>query len=247
MSRYKITVEYDGTGLLGWQRQLDGLSVQECLETALFQFSGVKTELYASGRTDAGVHAFEQVVHFDLDTKLDEYRIREAFNAILRFMGAKIAVLNVEIVADDFNARFDAKRRSYIYKILNRKAPSPLNANRSWHVSHTLDINKMIAGSKHLLGNHDFSSFRAAACQAKSPIKTLDKIDITQQGDEIYFYLEARSFLHHQVRNIVGTLKMVGDGSILADNIPSILDAKDRSSAGITAPAHGLYLYKVWY
>ena len=245
--RYKLTLEYDGTNTLGWQRQLDGPSIQEYLETVLETLSGKHSEIASAGRTDAGVHALAQVAHIDFDTKMEPWKIREAFNANLRQIGAPVCLLNVEPVSDDFHARFSAKGRGYIYKILNRRAPSILQANRVWWVPVELDVEKMRQGAKYLLGNHDFTSFRASACQAKSPIKTLDKLDIEKIGDEIIFTVEAKSFLHHQVRNMVGTLKMVGDGKLQPDDIKTILDAKDRSKAGATAPACGLYLSKVIY
>ena len=247
MIRYKITVEYDGTNLLGWQRQLDGPSVQEHLEDALFAFSGTKTEVSGAGRTDAGVHALKQVAHFDLEKEWDIFRLREAYNAHLRLREAPVSVLEVEKVSNDFHARFSAKGRGYIYRILNRKAPPALEKNRLWWVPFPLDVEKMRQGAQYLLGHHDFTSFRAVACQAKSPIKTLDKLDISQQGDEIIFTVEARSFLHHQVRNMVGTLKEVGDGKRQPEDIKTILEAKDRKAAGSTAPACGLYLNKVEY
>ena len=247
MIRYKITVEYDGTNLLGWQRQLDGPSVQEHLEDALFAFSGTKTEVSGAGRTDAGVHALKQVAHFDLEKEWDTFRLREAYNAHLRLREAPVSVLEVEKVSNDFHARFSAKGRGYIYRILNRKAPPALEKNRLWWVPFPLDVEKMRQGAQYLLGHHDFTSFRAVACQAKSPIKTLDKLDISQQGDEIIFTVEARSFLHHQVRNMVGTLKEVGDGKRQPEDIKTILEAKDRKAAGSTAPACGLYLNKVEY
>ena len=245
--RYKIVIEYDGTDLLGWQKQLDGPSVQEYLEKAIYGFLQQTTEVYGAGRTDAGVHALAQVAHFDLETPVDEFKIREAMNAHLRTMEAPVSILNVEAVGDDFNARFSAKGRSYIYRITNRRAPLVLDKNRSWWVYVPLDVEKMREGAKFLLGNHDFSSFRAAKCQAKSPIKTLDKIDIEQNGENITFYVEARSFLHHQVRNMVGTLKMVGDGHLKPEDIKNILESKDRTKAGPTAPAQGLYLSKIMY
>lgn len=245
--RYKIVIEYDGTDLLGWQKQLDGPSVQEYLEKAIYGFLQQTTEVYGAGRTDAGVHALAQVAHFDLESPVDEFRIREAMNAHLRTMEAPVSILDVEAVSDDFNARFSAKGRSYIYRITNRRAPLVLDKNRSWWVYVPLDVEKMREGAKFLLGNHDFSSFRAAKCQAKSPIKTLDKIDIEQSGENITFYVEARSFLHHQVRNMVGTLKMVGDGHLKPEDIKNILESKDRTKAGPTAPAQGLYLSKIMY
>ncbi len=247
MTRYKLTLEYDGTNLLGWQRQLDGPSVQEYLEKAVFGFSGQNVEMTAAGRTDAGVHALGQVAHFDLATKLDEYRLQQAFSAHLRQLEAPVAVLRVETAAPDFHARFSAKGRGYIYRILNRIAAPVLDKDRVWWLPYRLDIEAMREAAGYLLGHHDFTSFRAAACQAKSPLKTLDRLDICRQGEEIIFTVEARSFLHHQVRNMVGTLKMVGNGSIKPNEIKNILEQKDRSAAGPTAPASGLYLSKVVY
>lgn len=248
--RYKITIEYDGTNILGWQRQIDGPSVQEYLENAVSLLQNNTKELVqiqGAGRTDAGVHALAQVAHFDLERNIECWKLRDAINFHLREQNAPVVVLKVEKASQEFNARFSAQGRGYIYKILNRRAPSILEQNRVWWVPVELDVEKMRQGAKYLLGNHDFSSFRAAACQAKSPIKTLDKIDIFQQGEEIIFEVEARSFLHHQVRNIVGTLKMVGDGHLQPDDVKKILEAKDRKAAGPTAPACGLYLSKVWY
>ena len=245
--RYKITIEYDGTNLLGWQKQLDGPSVQEFVEKAIFNFCAQNTEVYGAGRTDAGVHALGQVAHFDLDTEFDTFRIKEAVNAHLRTLDAPVSILEVEKVDNNFNARFSAIGRSYIYRITNRRSPLILDKYRSWWVFVPLDVEKMREGAKYLLGHHDFSSFRAAKCQAKSPLKTLDKLEISQNGEEINFYVEAKSFLHHQVRNMVGTLKMVGDGHLSPHDIATILEKKERSAAGPTAPAHGLYLNKIFY
>ena len=247
MTRYKISIEYDGTNLLGWQKQQEGPTVQAYLEQALFGFSHQQIEVIAAGRTDAGVHATAQVAHFDLDSNMELFRLREAFNALLRDMGAPVSVLDIEAVDPDFHARFSAKGRGYIYKILNRRARPILQENRVWWVPFPLDVNAMREGAKHLLGHHDFSSFRGAGCQALSPVKTLDKLDITVNGDEINFIVEARSFLYHQVRNMVGTLKMVGDGHLKPEDVKTILESKKRSSAGMTAPASGLYLNKVVY
>lgn len=245
--RYKLTIEYDGTNLLGWQRQTDGMSVQQYLEEILDKLNGTHTEIVSAGRTDAGVHALAQVVHIDLNRPMELWKIKEAFNGNLLAQEAPVSVLEVEAVDDSFSARFSAKKRGYIYRILNRRAPSPLLKNRVWWVPYSLDIEKMREGASYLIGHHDFTSFRASACQAKSPIKTLDKIEIEQQGEEIIFQVEARSFLHHQVRNMVGTLKLVGEGRIPPIKIKEILDAKDRKTAGPTAPAGGLYLSKVEY
>ena len=245
--RYKITVEYDGTNLVGWQKQKEGPSAQEYLERAVEGFSHQKVEVFCAGRTDAGVHALAQVAHFDLDTNLNEYKIREGINAWLRDLDAPVVVIEVEKTNADFHARFSAQKRGYIYRILNRRAPSPLLKNRVWCYSFPLDIEKMREGAAFLLGHHDFSSFRGSGCQAKSPIKTLDKLDIYTQGEEIIFELEARSFLYHQVRNMVGTLVLVGRGKLRPEDIKTILEAKNRTKAGISAPACGLYLNKVEY
>lgn len=245
--RYKIVVEYDGTELLGWQKQLDGASVQEYLEKAIDGFAQEQVEVYGAGRTDAGVHALAQVAHFDLQKEVDCFRLREAMNAHLRNMGAPVAVLEAQKVAPDFHARYSATGRAYIYRITTRRAPLILEKNRSWSVVVPLDVEKMREGAKYLLGHHDFTSFRAVKCQAKSPIKTLDKLDIVQDGENITFFVEARSFLHHQVRNMVGTLKSVGDGHLRPQDIQTILEAKDRRAAGPTAPACGLYLSKIMY
>lgn len=245
--RYKITVEYDGTNLLGWQKQDEGVSVQFYLEEALKGFSHQEIDVYGAGRTDAGVHALGQVAHFDLKTSMDLFHIREAFNARLRILEAPVSVIEVEEVSDDFHARFKAVGRGYIYRILNRRAPTVLLKDRVWCVGYPLDVEKMKEGAKYLLGHHDFSSFRGAGCQALSPMKTLDKLEITTNGDEIDFTVEARSFLYHQVRNMVGTLKCVGDGKFAPADVKKILEAKDRAVAGPTAPACGLYLSKVMY
>lgn len=245
--RYKITVEYDGTNLLGWQKQDEGASVQFYLEEALKGFSHQEIDVYGAGRTDAGVHALGQVAHFDLETSMDLFHIREAFNARLRILEAPVSVIEVEEVSDDFHARFKAVGRGYIYRILNRRAPTVLLKDRVWCVGYPLDVEKMKEGAKYLLGHHDFSSFRGAGCQALSPMKTLDKLEITTNGDEIDFTVEARSFLYHQVRNMVGTLKCVGDGKFAPEDVKKILEAKDRAVAGPTAPACGLYLSKVMY
>ncbi len=245
--RYKLIIEYDGTGILGWQRQLDGPSVQQYLEDILDKINGEHREIISAGRTDAGVHALKQVAHIDLNRTMEPWKIREAFNGNLLAQNAPVSVLEVEAADDKFHARFSARKRSYIYRILNRRAPSPVLKNKVWWVPVPLNVSLMRKGAEHLIGHHDFTSFRAAACQAKSPLKTLDKIEITPDGEEIVFYVEARSFLHHQVRNIVGTLKMVGDGHLSPNDVKKILDAKDRKTAGPTAPACGLYLYNVEY
>lgn len=247
MFRYKLTIEYDGTNLLGWQKQLDGPSVQTHLEQAVFAFIHQEVEVVGAGRTDAGVHALAQVAHLDLENDFDSYRLRGAINAHLRKNKAPVSVLEVEKATEDFHARFSATGRGYLYRILNRPAAPALEKNRVWWVPYNLDVDKMRQGAQYLIGHHDFTSFRAAACQSLSPIKTLDKIEISTFGNEIRFIVEAKSFLHHQVRNIVGTLKMVGDGYYQPEDIKTILEAKDRKAGGVTAPASGLYLNKVEY
>lgn len=245
--RYKLVIEYDGTNLLGWQRQPDGPSAQEYLETALTTLTNEQREVPSAGRTDAGVHALGQVCHIDFNRELPNWKIRDAFNAHLRDLGAPVVVTEVESVSESFHARFSAVGRGYVYRILNRRSPSILLKDRVWWVPVSLDVEKMRQAAQLLLGHHDFTSFRASACQAKSPLKTLDKLDIDVIGDEIIFTVEARSFLHHQVRNMVGTLKLVGEGKMNPEDIKTILEAKDRKAAGPTAPACGLYLAKVMY
>ena len=247
MTRYKITIEYDGTNLLGWQKQLDGPSVQDFLEKALYALCSQAIGVSGAGRTDAGVHASGQVAHFDLETRLDDFRIREALNAHLRALEAPVCVLEAEKAGADFHARFSAQGRIYVYKILNRRAPPVLQKNRVWWIPVPLDAEKMRRAARFLLGRHDFSSFRAAACQASSPIKTLDKLDMAANEEEITFTVAAKSFLHHQVRNMVGTLKMAGDGSFGNNDVKKILEARDRALAGPTAPACGLCLARIIY
>lgn len=247
MPRFKIIIEYDGTNLLGWQKQLDGDSVQSLVEKAIFNLTQQEVEVYGAGRTDARVHAFGQVAHFELGHNFDEYRIVEGINAHLRELKAPVSILSAAIVDVDFHARFSATKRSYIYKILNRQAPPVLEKNRVWWINTPLDIVKMLEASKYFLGCHDFSSFRAVACQAKSPIKTIDKIEITKKDAEIIIYIEAKSFLHHQVRNMVGALKEVGIGKIAPIEIKTILEKCNRNEAPATAPACGLYLNKIEY
>lgn len=245
MPRYKITIEYDGTNYAGWQIQKNDPSIQEEIAKAGECFLGHSIEITGAGRTDAGVHALGQVAHFDSDKVFDTYKLCQAFNAYLR--PQPIAVVDAEIVDDDFSARFSAIERSYVYKILNRRSRPALDENRVWWVGVPLDIEAMRDTAKIFLGRHDFSSFRAVACQAKSPIRTLDEFSITTDGELILCHLRARSFLHHQVRNLVGTLKMVGDGQWTKQRVIDALEAKDRKAGGPTAPACGLYFKQVKY
>ena len=245
MPRYKITIEYDGTDYAGWQQQKDAPSIQEELQKAAFKFLAEDVLVTGAGRTDAGVHALGQVAHFDTTKTIEPFKLCQAFNAHLR--PQPISVLDAEIVSDDFHARFSAKKRFYVYKILNRRSRPALYVNRMWWVHQPLDVEKMQDAAQVLIGKHDFSTFRAAACQAKSPIKTLDEIRIERNGDFVFFYFGARSFLHHQVRNIVGTLKLVGEGVWTKRNVIDALNAKDRKAGGPTAAAEGLYFEKVVY
>ena len=245
MPRYKLTIEYDGTGLVGWQRQPNGLSIQRALETAVKKFCGEQITVYGAGRTDAGVHALAQVAHLDLTRQYDPDTIRGALNYHLR--PAPVSVLLVEPVSDDFDARRSAIGRVYRYRILNRRPPPMLDRMRAWHVAPPLDVAAMQEGANHLIGRHDFSTFRDSLCQAKSPVKTLDVLEVTRAGEEIHIEAHARSFLHHQVRNMAGTLKLVGLGQWLPADVATALAARDRRAGGPTAPAEGLYLVEVQY
>jgi tRNA pseudouridine38-40 synthase len=245
MSRYRIIVEYDGKPFVGWQRQDNGLGVQHVLEDAIEGFSGERVKVQGSGRTDAGVHALGQVAHFDLAENWDTNTIRDALNNKVR--PYPIAILEVDGADDAFNARFDATQRGYLYRITNRRAPAAIGRDRTWWVPVPLDFEAMHDAAQVLLGKHDFSTFRATYCQAKSPIKTLDEIGVTREGAEIRITVRARSFLYHQVRNFAGTLKLVGEGKWTADDVSSALEAKDRRAGGPTAPAHALYLTDVRY
>ena len=245
MTRYKIVIEYDGSDFCGWQRQQDALSVQEVLEDALFKFSQEKTEVQGSGRTDAGVHAYGQVAHFDIRKETTAFRVKEALNALVR--PYPIGILDCEEVPEDFNARFSAKKRSYVYKILNRRTPAILDRKRAWHVLQPLDVEKMKEAASLMLGKHDFSTFRASECQAKSPVKTLDSFDIIRENEIIYCYVTARSFLHHQVRNMVGTLVLVGQGVWTVADFKRAFETCNRTKGGPTAPADGLYLKEILY
>lgn len=245
MPRYKLTIEYCGAGFVGWQRQPNGLSIQEALETAVRRFCGETVTVFGAGRTDAGVHALAQVAHVDLARAAPPDEIRGAVNHHLR--PHAISVMRVEPVSSDFDARLSAVGRHYLYRILNRRAPPALERGRVWHVAPPLDLAAIQAGARHLVGHHDFTTFRDSQCQAKSPMRTLDALDLSRVGEEIHVAVRARSFLHHQVRNMVGTLKLVGEGKWTAAEVAAALAARDRAAAGPTAPADGLYLVEVAY
>jgi len=243
--RYKLTIEYDGRGLVGWQRQANGLSVQEALETAVAEFCGESVTVHGAGRTDAGVHALAQTAHLDLKRSAVPEVLRSAINHYLR--PHAISVLAAERVHDEFDARLSAIGRVYLYRILNRRAPPALERGRVWQVSPPLDLDAMRDGARHLVGHHDFSTFRDSLCQARSPLKTLDALEVAHDGGEIHITARARSFLHHQVRNMVGTLKLVGLGRWHPDDVARALAARDRRAGGPTAPAEGLYLVEIRY
>ncbi len=245
MPRYRLTLEYDGTGTAGWQRQDNGVSIQGLLEAAFEKYCQEKVTLNAAGRTDAGVHALAQVAHVDLERPRDPDEIRDAVNFHLK--PARIAILEAAEAAPDFHARFSATGRRYLYRIVNRRAPLVLDHDRAWALTRPLDADAMHRAAQVLVGQHDFTSFRDSQCQAKSPVKSLDRLDVSRAGDEISIRAEARSFLHHQVRNMVGTLKLVGEGKWTSADVAAALAARDRSAAGPTAPAVGLYLTGVSY
>lgn len=248
--KYALLIEYDGNGLVGWQKQDEGVSVQGSLEKAAKSIFNEKFEIQGSGRTDAGVHALGQVAHIYLPknhklTSKHPFYIISAFNALLK--DTKIRVVSAKNVKSEFNARFSAVKRFYKYRILCRAAPPGLDKGKVWHMRQKLDLKLMEEGIKHILGQHDFTSFRTIKCQAKSPIRTLDEITFANEGDEVIIRVKAKSFLHSQVRIIVGTIVKIGDKTWDPEQIKKILHAKDRSLAGPTAPADGLYLEKVDY
>jgi len=238
MARWALLLEYDGTPFVGWQYQITGPSVQSVLDDAIGKLAGGKIITIAAGRTDSGVHASGQVVHVDFDREMTPAKVVAAINFHLK--PHPVAVVKAAIVPETFNARFSAIGRAYCYRILNRPARAALMARRVWHIPQKLDAAAMHAGAQFLLGRHDFTSFRASACQASSPLRTLDRLDVRRDGDLIEITAEARSFLHHQVRNMVGTLRFVGVGSWQPEDMARALEARDRGAAGPTAPADGL-------
>jgi tRNA pseudouridine38-40 synthase len=245
MPRYRLTIEYDGSPFVGWQRQDNGPSVQQALEEAVVRFCGQHCSAVGAGRTDAGVHALGQVAHVDLPRLYEPTTVRDAVNFHLR--PQPVAILDAAVVADTFHARYSAIRRRYLYRILNRRAAPTLDRGRVWWLSQPLDVPAMAAAARRLVGHHDFSSFRSSACQARSPVKTLDALTVTTEGAEIRVRAEARSFLHNQVRILVGTVKWVGEGRWSATDVAAALAARDRRCGGPTAPAEGLYLAGIHY
>lgn len=245
MPRYRLTLEYDGTPFVGWQVQASGVSVQGRLAEAIQKFSGESADVRGAGRTDAGVHARGQVAHVDLAKAWPPDTVREAVNFHLK--PDPIAVLDCALAGDDFDARFSATARHYLYRIVTRRGTLALDRNRAWRVAHALDVGAMHAAAQVLVGRHDFTTFRAAGCQARSPVKTLDRLDVTDDGEEVRIQASARSFLHHQVRSIAGSLKHVGEGKWSMDDMRAALEARDRARCGVIAPAAGLYLMRVEY
>jgi tRNA pseudouridine38-40 synthase len=245
MPRYRLTLEYDGSPFVGWQRQDNGSSVQGVLEDAIEKLSGERVTVTGAGRTDAGVHALGQVAHFDLDKTFDTGKVRDALNHYLR--PDPVVVLESSVADGEFHARFSASARHYLFRILNRRSPPALDEGRVWHVSPKLDADAMHAAAQLLLGQHDFTTFRAAECQAQSPVKTLDRLDVSRWADEIHIEASARSFLHHQIRSFAGTLKLVGEGKWTPRDVEGALAAKDRARCGPVSPPDGLYLVRVDY
>jgi tRNA pseudouridine38-40 synthase len=243
--RYRMIVEYDGTPFAGWQRQDNGPSVQGALEEAIFKLAAERVTVYGAGRTDAGVHARGQVAHFDLEKEFAADKIRDALNFHLK--PAPVAVVDAQIAAPDFQARFSATGRHYLYRIVNRRAPLTLERDQAWLVTRDLDADAMHAAAQSLVGKHDFTTFRAIECQANTPVKTLDRLDVHRVDEEIHIEASARSFLHRQVRSMVGSLKMVGEGKWQASDMARVLKACDRAQCGALAPACGLYLMRVDY
>jgi len=245
VTRWRLTVEYDGGPFMGWQRQDHGPSVQQALEAALQRMTGEQAVFTAAGRTDAGVHALAMATHVDVEKALTPHRLREGLNALVR--PQPISVLDVAEVAEDWHARFSCTGRRYLYRILNRRAPPALDAGKVWHIAVPLDVEAMRRGAALLVGRHDFTTFRSVHCQSDSPVKTLDRLEVARRGEEIHVEAAARSFLHHQVRSMVGCLAMVGRGQWAAEDMGKALEARDRAALGLNAPPHGLYFVEAIY
>ncbi|MEN7536937.1 tRNA pseudouridine(38-40) synthase TruA [Aurantiacibacter flavus] len=245
MTRFALTVEFDGTPFMGLQRQVHGPTVQQALEDAAHKVTGENPVLFSAGRTDSGVHALAMRCHLDIEKQIEPFRLSEALNAHLR--PDPVAVIGCEIVPDDWHARFSCMGRAYVYRIANRRAPLTLEKNRAWHVARPLDAEAMHRAAQALVGQHDFTTFRSAHCQAASPVKSLDRLDVRREGDHVLIEAEARSFLHHQVRSMVGTLSLVGLGQWRIEQVAEALAAADRSALGLNAPPEGLYFLRATY
>ena len=245
MTRWRLTVEYDGAPFMGWQRQDHGPSVQQTLEDALAKMTGERSTFTAAGRTDAGVHALAMSAHVDIARDVTAHRLREGLNALVR--PQPISVLKVVPVAEDWHARFSCTGRRYIYRVLNRRAPPALERGRLWHIGQPVDIGAMAEAARLLVGRHDFTTFRSVHCQSDSPVKTLDRLDVVREGEEIHIHAAARSFLHHQVRSMTGCLALVGRGQWSVGDMLAALEARDRAALGLNAPPHGLYFAEATY
>jgi tRNA pseudouridine38-40 synthase len=245
VTRWRLTIEFDGRPFMGWQRQHHGPSVQQRIEEAIHRMTGELTAVHAAGRTDAGVHALAMAAHVDIAKTVSQHRLREGLNALVR--PEPISVIEVQPVNDDWHARFSCIGRRYLYRILNRRAPPALDRGRVWHIAVPLDVDAMSEGAAMLVGRHDFTTFRSAHCQSDSPVKTLDTLDVKRVGDESHIEAAARSFLHHQVRSMVGCLAMVGRGQWKPDDIRRALEARDRAELGLNAPSEGLYFVEAIY
>ena len=245
MTRFRLTVEYDGGPFMGWQRQAHGPSVQQAIEEAVRAVTGEETVLHAAGRTDAGVHALAMAAHVDIGRPIAPFRLAGGLNARLRPL--PVAILSAEVVAEDWHARFSCTGRRYRYRILNRRAPPALEAGKAWQVAVALDAGAMHEAARILVGRHDFTTFRSAHCQSESPVKTLDRLDVRREGELILIEAAARSFLHHQVRSMVGCLQLVGRGKWSAADLKAALEARDRAALGLNAPPHGLYFVEAVY
>jgi len=245
MTRFALTVEYDGRPFMGWQRQAHGPSVQESIETAVHAVTGETVAVHAAGRTDAGVHATGMRAHLDIERIITPFRLMEALNALVR--PAPVAILACEAVADDWHARFSCVARHYEYRIITRRAPLTFEQGLAWRVPTPLDAGAMAEGAARLVGRHDFTTFRSAHCQADSPLRTLDRLEVVQEGERISVFASARSFLHHQVRSMVGCLALVGQGKWSAEDLQAALKARDRTKLGLNAPPDGLYFRRADY
>jgi tRNA pseudouridine38-40 synthase len=245
VTRWRLTIEYDGGPFMGWQRQDNGPSVQQQIETAIFKMTGELATAIAAGRTDSGVHALAMSAHVDIAKTLTAHRLRDGLNALVR--PDPIAILEASEVADDWHARFSCTGRRYRYRILNRRAPPAIERGKVWHIATPLDVEAMAQGAALLVGRHDFTTFRSVQCQSKSPVKTLDRLEVVRDGDEIRIEAAARSFLHHQVRSMVGCLALVGRGQWKPADIKTALEARDRAALGLNAPPEGLYFVEATY
>jgi tRNA pseudouridine38-40 synthase len=245
VTRFRLSVEYDGGPFMGWQRQEHGPSVQQAIETAVEAITGEPAQLHAAGRTDSGVHALAMAAHVDIERPISAFRLKEGLNARLRPL--PVAVLEAAEAADDWHARFSCVGRRYLYRIVNRRAPLALEQGRAWQVGVPLDARAMHEAAQRLVGAHDFTTFRSAHCQSASPLKTLDRLDVRRAGDVIAIEADARSFLHHQVRSMVGCLQLVGRGKWSAADLQAALEARDRAALGLNAPPQGLYFVEAVY